>query len=142
MAALYATALEQIAMLTAEHAALKAERETLELKLAACGVASFMNTTNTIKDRIAPGHPYWSASYGDVCRAVDREMELRAENVGLKTILELLKAEQDEARAPREARLNQIIELSRRSDTHASSQIRELAERALADLRAELERED
>ena len=33
------------------------------------------------------------------------------------------------------ARLEQIIELSKRHDTHANSQIRELAERALADER-------
>lgn len=35
------------------------------------------NTRETMKDRIGPDHPQYSASYGDVCRAVDREVELR-----------------------------------------------------------------
>ncbi len=55
-----------------------AERcETLELKLAACTAAALGNTDRTVAERIEPGHPYYSASYGDVCRAVDREMKLR-----------------------------------------------------------------
>jgi hypothetical protein len=55
-------------------------RETLEgerLRLAACGVAAMQNTPALVADRIGPEHPYYSASYGDVCRAVDREMALR-----------------------------------------------------------------
>ncbi len=53
------------------------ERETLELKLAGCGVAAQQNTQESIKERIPSGHPYHSASYGDVCNAVDREIAAR-----------------------------------------------------------------
>ncbi len=58
-------------------AALMAERETLELKLSACSVAALGNTPATVAERIAPSHPYYSASYGDVCNAVDREIIYR-----------------------------------------------------------------
>lgn len=54
------------------------ELETERIRLAACTTAALGNTPDTVAQRIAPGHPYWSASYGDVCAAVDREMELRA----------------------------------------------------------------
>jgi len=55
------------------------EVETERLRLAACGVAAMQNTESTIKDRLIPDNPHYSASYGDVCRAVDREMALRSE---------------------------------------------------------------
>lgn len=58
--------------------ALRQERETLDIKLAGCGVAALSNTDETRAQRIGRDNPYWSASYGDVCNAVDREMALRA----------------------------------------------------------------
>lgn len=56
-----------------------AELETERMRLAGCGVAAMANTPTTVAQRITRDNPYWSASYGDVCRAVDREMALRAE---------------------------------------------------------------
>jgi hypothetical protein len=53
------------------------EIETLRIQLAGCGVAAMQNTEGSVKARITAESPYWSASYGDVCRAVDREMQLR-----------------------------------------------------------------
>lgn len=54
------------------------ELETLRLQLAACGVAAMCNTRESAKEqRITKDNPYWSASYQDVCNAVDREMALR-----------------------------------------------------------------
>jgi hypothetical protein len=52
---------------------------TARLQLAACGVAALGNTEKAVAERINKGNPYWSASYGDVCGAVDREMQYRAE---------------------------------------------------------------
>lgn len=55
------------------------EIERLQLQLAACGVAAMCNTQASKEEQhIERDNPYWSASYGDVCRAVDREMGLRA----------------------------------------------------------------
>jgi hypothetical protein len=51
--------------------------ETERMRLAGCGVAAMANTAYTVAQRIQHGHPYYSASYGDVCLAVDREMALR-----------------------------------------------------------------
>lgn len=59
-------------------AALRAALEIERLRLAACGVAALQNTESSARERIKPDNPYYSASYGDVCSAVDREMALRA----------------------------------------------------------------
>jgi hypothetical protein len=53
------------------------ELETERLRLAACGVAAMSNTKFTVLTRITDESPYYSASYGDVCRAVDREIRYR-----------------------------------------------------------------
>jgi hypothetical protein len=66
-------------MLRADRDRLREEREVGEMQLAACMAAALGNTPETAAERIGPGHPYYSASYGDVCRAVDREMKLREE---------------------------------------------------------------
>lgn len=58
---------------------LKEELEAERLRLAGCGVAALQNTEESKAKRITRDNPYWSASYGDVCGAVDREMKLRAE---------------------------------------------------------------
>lgn len=57
--------------------ALKEEVEQLRVQLAGCGVAAMQNTRDSVALRAKPGDYGWSASYGDVCAAVDREMDLR-----------------------------------------------------------------
>lgn len=63
----------------AEAEAAKAELETWQMRLAACTTAALSNTPSSAAERIDASNPYYSASYGDVCAAVDREMALRAE---------------------------------------------------------------
>lgn len=64
--------------LTLKLQAAEGEIEKLRLQLAGCGVAAMCNTKESAeKQRIAKDNPYWSASYGDVCNAVDREIGLR-----------------------------------------------------------------
>ena len=58
---------------------LRKELEHEQIRLAACGVAAMANLDGGDPDRLAPDHPSYSASYGDVCRAVDREVALRKE---------------------------------------------------------------
>jgi len=70
---------------------LKTELETERLKLAACGVAAMQNTKKTIKERIDKSNPYWSASYGDVCGAVDREVEFREKLDKVQGLIDALK---------------------------------------------------
>lgn len=58
--------------------AAEGDLETERLRLAACGVAAQSNTPASIAEHgIDQGNPYWSASYGDVCDAVSREMRYR-----------------------------------------------------------------
>ena len=66
---------------------LRAEVERLRMQLAACGVAAMGNTPETAAQRITRDNPYWSASYGDVCAAVDREMLLRGKLVEAREAL-------------------------------------------------------
>lgn len=66
---------EAIEMLRRASALLEVER----MRLAACGVAAMQNTPATIAQRVDRNSPYYSASYEDVCRAVDREISLRAQ---------------------------------------------------------------
>ena len=49
-----------------------------------CQLAALQNTEDSKKDRCVAGDYGWSASYGDVCRAVDRELELRTQNETLQ----------------------------------------------------------
>lgn len=63
--------------------ALKQEVEQLRVQLAGCGVVAMQNTRSSVALRCVPGEYGWSASYGDVCRAVDREMELRERLEGI-----------------------------------------------------------
>ncbi len=46
------------------------------MRLAAISTASIQNTETSVAERIGPGHPYYTVAYGDVCRAVDREMRI------------------------------------------------------------------
>jgi hypothetical protein len=54
------------------------------LQLAAISTAALQNTEASVRDRIDRDNVYWTAAYGDVCKAVDREMALRAENAKLR----------------------------------------------------------
>ena len=54
-----------------------AEIERLRVQLAGCGVAAMQNTEASKANRVKRGSYGWSESYGDVCRAVDREIEQR-----------------------------------------------------------------
>lgn len=75
-----------------ENEKLKSDLETERLRLAGCGVAALGNTAERVKQRIERDNPYWSASYGDVCRAVDAEIELR---LCKQELLEALTGAQD-----------------------------------------------
>lgn len=70
-----------------EVATLRAELETERMRLAVCTAAALGNTPEAVAQRLPREHPYWSASYGDVCAAVDREMALRARLTQLETAL-------------------------------------------------------
>jgi hypothetical protein len=54
------------------------ELERERMRLAACTTAALGNTPERVAERLTPDSPYWSASYSDVCAAVDRDMALRA----------------------------------------------------------------
>jgi len=97
------TAIRRMEVAEQENAALREELETERMKLVACGVAAMSNTESTRAQRIGRDNPYWSASYGDVCAAVDREIALREDVKRLcveikeqDTEIERLEAERDE----------------------------------------------
>jgi hypothetical protein len=56
---------------------LEAQLEHERVRLAGCGVAAMLNTETSKAERALPGDYGYSASYGDVRNAVDREIELR-----------------------------------------------------------------
>lgn len=81
--------LESVARLNAgANKRLVEELEIERMRLAGCGVAAMSNTDESVKARINNLSPFWSASYGDVCAAVDREMSLRKELEALKSKIE------------------------------------------------------
>lgn len=63
------------------------ERDLRITQLAAISTATLQNTESSRKDRIDDSNPYWSAAYGDTCRAIDREMELRQQIEELRSKL-------------------------------------------------------
>lgn len=75
-------------ILTQDLAEAKAEVEKTRMQLCACGVAALQNTKEASDERITKDNQYWSAAYGDVCDAVDREMKERAESAALVSALE------------------------------------------------------
>ncbi|NDI85041.1 hypothetical protein [Undibacterium crateris] len=79
---------DQAEALRQENAELKAQLEKERMRLAGCATAALMNTEESVKDRISSDNPYWSASYGDICNAVDREIALRNENQQLKSVID------------------------------------------------------
>ena len=64
--------------------------EQLRMQLAACGVVAMENTEKSKSGRISRDNPYWSASYGDVCAAVDREISMRAKLDNAEVVLKEL----------------------------------------------------
>lgn len=68
---------EKLDAANARIAGLEGDLEYERIRLAACGVAATANTVDTVKQRINKDAHYYSASYGDVCSAVDREMAYR-----------------------------------------------------------------
>lgn len=74
----------KITSLKAENEALRSQLEYERIRLAACGAAALANTEKSIQRRITSDNEYYSASYGDVCRAVDREMKYRSQLVKLR----------------------------------------------------------
>jgi hypothetical protein len=70
--------------LRAELEQTRLQLEQTRLQLAACGVVAMCNTVESSKDRIKLGDYGYSASYKDVCRAVDAEIALRTENDTLR----------------------------------------------------------
>jgi len=65
-------------------AELEQQLEIERMRLVGCGVAALSNTDESVKARINSLSPFWSASYGDVCAAVDREMALRQQLAALQ----------------------------------------------------------
>ena len=88
---------QQIVLMTTENAALKKEveeeRELHSMQLAAISTASIQNTETTIKDRITPSNPYSSTAYFDVCKAIDREINLRTQNRVLRENMAIIHAD-------------------------------------------------
>lgn len=61
-------------------ATLSADLERERMRLAGCGVAALCDTPKSAEaQRIGKDNPYWSASYGDVCRQIDELMRIRVE---------------------------------------------------------------
>ena len=61
--------------------------ERYEMMLAAITAAALGNTLASVVDRLPRDNPYWTATYGDVCAAVDREMAYRTELTGIRAEL-------------------------------------------------------
>jgi hypothetical protein len=79
----------QLARCKAQLTAANEEIEHLRVQLAGCGVAAMCNTRESMEQQLAKQGDYgWSASYGDVLKAVEREIELREENEGLQMLLQ------------------------------------------------------
>jgi hypothetical protein len=126
---------------TAENAVRLAEQvEKERMRLVACGVAALSNTTATASERLSPDHPYYSASYSDVCGAVDREMALRGQVKQLTEALRLAQVRISECeleyRALAQVRVDDIADLRDKLD--ATDDDRKVAERDAAELRAAL----
>lgn len=77
MQSAYEASIKEMNELQIQNTLLNAEIERLRVQLAGCGVAAMQNTEETVKDRIVEGDYGYSASYYDVCRAVDREIRYR-----------------------------------------------------------------
>lgn len=74
--------------LEAKNARLQDELERERMRLAACGVVALSNTPESAAKQRDMHPDYMSASCQDVMRAVDREMEHRAEVARLKAVVD------------------------------------------------------
>ena len=73
-------------------AQLEAELETERMRLDACGVVANANTASSAEEQRKMHPNYWSASCGDVAKAVDREMALRVRAAQLEATLNIFVA--------------------------------------------------
>ena len=131
------------APLVAEVERLTADLEQTRVQLAGCGVAAMQNTEESKAHRVERGAYGWSESYGDVCRMVDREIELRAENARLKddyqnackTVAEMHAAAVGQIVGPNRGVVEDVADLrAERDDWKARA---EAAEAELARVRAQ-----
>lgn len=56
---------------------MRVKDENHNMQLAAISTATIQNTRSSTKDRLFRTSPYWTIAYGDVCVAIDREMNHR-----------------------------------------------------------------
>lgn len=77
MESAYEASIKEINEMQIKNTRFNAEIERLRVQLAGCGVAAMQNTEETVKDRIVEGDYGYSASYYDICKAVDREIRYR-----------------------------------------------------------------
>lgn len=112
--------------------ALRAEVLRLQVQLAGCGVAAMQNTPDSAALRAKQGDYGWSASYGDVCAAVDREIALRAEVAGLKATLGATVKAADEDRATHAEAIRVLTEQKNGAYSERNKCVAALARMALA----------
>lgn len=87
-----ADGIRRIEQLTSEVIERDNEIDRLRMQLAACGVAALANTReSSALDRIPPSNPAYSASYADVCAAVEREIAQREEIDRLRKQIEWMR---------------------------------------------------
>ena len=89
---------DQLAAARARVAELETLNEQLQVQLAGCGVAALQNTRTSIAEQRI-GRDAWgnSASYEEVCNAVDREIEWRERAERAEADLAAARAERDAA---------------------------------------------
>lgn len=85
----------ELAAVTRERDEARAELEVERMRLAACGVIALANTPESAAKARDMLPQYRSASSDDVARAVDREMQLRAEVERLRSALRVAIREAD-----------------------------------------------
>ena len=64
--------------------------ELWRMRVVACDTAALSNTRESIKNRIEPTNPYFSAAYSAVCDTVDREIEYREKVAQLQVTVDYL----------------------------------------------------
>lgn len=77
---------QDVAMVAYALHLMKAQLEIERMRVVGCGIAAMGNTEKNKAERITKDNPYWTASYGDVCRAVDAEIELRCQLEAAKQV--------------------------------------------------------